>query len=160
MVEAQPPTACKSRLPGSGPNTVELPRLQVAHKFQPNSQQEVGRRMAESRKPQRSSRPKPPAGWRPVQCSRRPRQQASCAPPPSSRPEPAAGWQPVQCSRRSHQQTSCAPPPSSRPEPAAGWRPVQCSRRPRQQALGPVARCSFSRGIGVDFLEQPHKTGF
>jgi hypothetical protein len=62
----------------------------------------------------------------PVQCSSRPRQQASCAPPPSSRLEPAAGWRPMQCSRslrRPRQQASCAPPPSSRPgsrpEPAA-----------------------------------------
>ncbi len=39
-------TADKSRLPGSGQNTVELTLRQVAHKFLPNSQQELGSRMA------------------------------------------------------------------------------------------------------------------
>ena len=73
-----------------------------------------------------SSRPRPAAGWRPVQCRGRPYKRASRASPHSSQLEPAAGWRPVQCRGLSRQRASCAPPPSRHPEPAAGWRPVYC----------------------------------
>ncbi len=105
-MEAQPPTAGRSRLPGSGPNTVELPRQQASCTPPPSTQLEQA------------------ASWRPVQCSNSPRHQASChgscALPPSSRPEPAAGWRPVQFRGRPRQQASCAPPPRRRPGAAAG----------------------------------------